>query len=259
MAKRKTKRNARRSQARRGFKICKDPMVYLAADGPLSDARDRVGLTRGHAHPFLFAIARDARTIFVSWNIDWRSVFENAMPADRQVHLRVIGEDGVIEARVAVEPMGAMHYLTISGLRESYRVEIGYFQPFDIWHSVATSDEVEMPPQGSVEFADVDLATIPFHLSFQQLANLFGAANDTSVAKLVSEFQKRVSSSDKPHEATRFDAQILRNLNLSLPEIAAAEHDFKKIDTEKLARCARAMLRFAATSPARGFQANPGS
>src|SRR4029453_14732913 len=116
-----------------------------------------------------------------------------------------------------------------------------------------------MPPQGSVESTDVDLATIPFHLSFQQLANLFGAANDTSVAKIVSEFQKRVSSSEKPHEATRFDARILRNLNLSLPEIAAAEHDFKKIDTEKRARGARAMLRFAATSPARGFQANPGS
>jgi len=155
--------------------------------------------------------------------------------------------------------MSAMHYLTISGLHASYRVEIGYFQPSDTWHSVATSDEVEMPPQGSVELADVDLATIPFHLSFQQLANLFGAANGTSVARVVSEFQKRLLSSDKPNEATRSETQILHNLNLSLPEIAAAERDFRKIDLEKLVRRARAMVRFAATSPARGFQANPGS
>jgi hypothetical protein len=56
------------------------------------------------------------------------------MPADRQVHLRLIGEDGVIETRVAVEPMSAMHYLTVSGLHDSCRVEIGYFQPFDTWH-----------------------------------------------------------------------------------------------------------------------------
>jgi len=83
---------------------------------------------------------------------------------------------------------------------------------------------------------------------------LFGAANDTSVARLVSEFQKRVLTCDKLNEATRFDTQILRNLNLSLPEIAAAERDFKKIDTEKLARRARAMLRFAATSPVHGFE-----
>jgi hypothetical protein len=255
MAKRETKRNARRSQGRHGFKICKDPMVSLAEDGPLPDVHDRMGLARVHGRPFLFAIARDARTIFASWNIDWRSVFEKAMPADRQVHLRVIGEDGVIETRVAVEPMSAMHYLTIAGLQASYRVEIGYFQPFDTWHSVVTSGDVEMPPQGSVELADVDLATIPFHLSFQQLANLFGATNDTSVARVVSEFQKRVLSS-KPNEATRFDTQTLRNLNLSLPEMAAAERDFRKIDPQKLARSARGMFRFAATSPARGFEAS---
>jgi hypothetical protein len=112
-----------------------------------------------------------------------------------------------------------------------------------------------MPPQGSVELADVDLATIPFHLSFQQLANLFGAPNDTSVARLASEFQKRVLTCDKPNEATPPDTQILRSLNLSLPAIATAERNFKKIDTEKLASRARRMLRFAATSPARGFEA----
>jgi hypothetical protein len=259
MAKRKTKRNAGRSPARRGFKIRKNPMMHLAADAPLPDAGDRMGLTRVSGQPFLFAIARDARTIFASWNIDWRSVFEKAMPADRQVHLRLIGGDGVVETKVAVEPMSAMHYLTISGLHNSYRLEIGYFEPFGTWHSVATSDEVEMPPHGSVELADVDLATIPFHLSFQQLANLFGTANDTQLAKVVSEFQNRVLSSDTPNAPTRSDAQILRNLNLSLPEIAAAARDFKEIDTEKLTRRARAMFRFAATSPKGGFQANAGS
>jgi len=232
--------------------------VRLAEGGPLPDARDGLGLTRVHGSPFLFAIARDARTIFASWNIDWRSVFENAMPADRQVHLRVIG-DGIIETRVAVEPMSAMQYLTISSLHDSYRVEIGYFQPFDTWHSVAMSQEVEMPPQESVGLADVDLATIPFHLSFQQLANLFGAPNNTSIARVVSEFQKRVSSSGNSNEVTRSETQILRNLNLSLSEIEAVKRDFKKIDTEKLARRARAMFRFAAASPVRGFEANSGS
>jgi hypothetical protein len=259
MAKITTKRNARRSRARRGFKIRKHPIVHLAEDELLSDAGDRMGLTRVCGQPFLFAIARDARTIFASWKIDWRSVFEKAMPEDRQVHLRVIGGDGVIETTVAVEPMSAMRYLTISGLHSSYRVEIGYFKSFDTWHSVATSDQVEMLPSGSVELADLDLATIPFHLSFQQLANLFGAPNETSIARLVSEFQKRALSSDKPNEATRFERQILHNLNLSLSEVAAAQRDFKKIDTEKLARGARAMFRFAATSPVRGFEANPGS
>jgi hypothetical protein len=99
-----------------------------------------------------------------------------------------------------------------------------------------------MPPQGSVKLGDVDLATIPFHLSFQQLTNMFGTPNDTSVSRSVSEFQKRVLSSDKPNETTPSDTQILGRLNLSLPEIAAAQRNFEKIDTEKLTRRARAMV-----------------
>ena len=217
-------------------------MVHLAGHPSQPDVNDCIASTHMCGQPFLFAIACDPRTIFVSWNIDWRSVFENAMPAHREVHLQVIDGEGGVETRVAVEPVSAMHYVTISGLHNSYRVEIGYFQLFDTWHSVAMSSEIEMPPQRSVGFADVDLATIPFHLSFQKLANFFGVANDTSVARVVSEFQKRVLSSDKPNEAAPSDTRILRNLNLSLPEIAAAQRDFKKIETEKLARRARAML-----------------
>jgi hypothetical protein len=254
MAKRKTKRNARRFQHRRGFKICNHPMVPLAEDEQLFYHGDRMGLARVCGPPFLFAIARDSRTIFASWTVDWRSVFENGMPADRQVHLRVISKNGVIETRVAVEPMSTMHYVTISGLDDSYRVEIGYFQPCDTWHSVATASHVEMPPQGSRGLGDMDLVTIPFHVSFQELATLFGVT-DASVARGVSAFQKRMLRDDKPNEATRFDGRILRDLNLSLPEITAAERDFKKIDTEKLRRRARTLLAVTSNSPAGGFQA----
>jgi hypothetical protein len=232
--------------------------VHLAGNG-LSPDVNRIGFTHAHGQPFLFAIARDARTIFASWNIDWRSVFEKTMPADRQVHLRVIGDDGIRETTVAAEPMSAMHYVKTSGLHNAYRVEIGYFQPFDTWNSVATSGDVEMPSQGSVELADVDLATIPFHISFQQLANVFGTGDDASITRVVSESQKRLLNNGKPHEATPLDRRILSSLNLSLNEMAAAERDFRKIDSEKLARRTRAMFQVGATSPARGFQADPGS
>ena len=256
MTKRKAKRNAGRSPAR-GFRVYENPTVHLAGDGLLP--ANRVGATHAHGQPYLFAIACDTRTIFASWNIDWRSVFEKTIPADRQVHLRIIDRDGILETTVAVEPVGAVHYVKTSGLHNAYRVEIGYFQPFDIWNSVATSGDVEMPSQGSVELANVDLATIPFHISFQQLANLFGAADNVPTARVVSEFQKRVVRSDKRNEATRFDTQILSSLNLSVNDIAAAKRDFMRIDSEKLARRARAMFQVATTSPALGFEANSGS
>ncbi len=253
MAKRETKRNGGTSFARRGFKIRQRPPVHLGEETPLPDVDDPVGATRTRGQPFLFAIARDARTIFASWNINWHSVFEKTMPTDRKVHLRLIGGENVIETTVVVEPMSAMQYVTTSGLHDSYRVEIGFFQPIDTWHSVATSGEVKMPPHRIVDLADVDLATIPFHLRFQELANFFRAGNDAPVAKLLSEFQKRVTR-EQPNEVLSSDTQILDSLNLSLPEIAGAEQNFRKIDTEKLARRGRAMLLIACDQSSASIQ-----
>jgi len=123
--------------------------------------------------------------------------------------------------------MTAMHYVRISVLHKSHRMEIGYFQSFDTWHSVATGDEIEIPPLGSVGVAEVDLGTIPFHLSFQQLAHRLGAATNTPVARVVSEFENRVLGTHSPNKTTWIDMQILRHLNLTLREIATAERDSK--------------------------------
>ena len=116
-----------------------------------------------------------------------------------------------------------------------------------------------MPPQGSAEIADIDLATIPFHLSFEQLANLFGAADGTPLARVVSEFQKRALSSRQPSELSPAETQILRKLKLSLPQIASAQREFEKVDRHKLARHTRAFIRVTATSPSRGFERNASS
>ena len=259
MAETKTKRNARRSKRRGDFRVCSEPTVRVTGGVRSPDVAGRLGLPRIYGRPILFAIARDAHTIFVSWNIDWPSVFQESMPADRQVYLRVIGGDGSKGKRVAVEPMLAMHYLTTSGLPDPYRVEIGYYQPAGTWHSVAISDEVKTIPQGSPGIAQVDVATIPFHLGFEQLFKLFEATNDTPIANVISRFQTRVLNNRWPNGLPPVATQILRKLNLSLPAIAAARHDFEKTDSARFPRRRRAVLEFAGTSPSRGFEANAGS
>src|SRR6266568_7633601 len=163
MAERKTKRNTRSLRARKGFQISRKPIVRLAADDRLQNVVDSAGLPRVYGPPIVFAIARDSRTIFVSWNIDWLSVFEKAMPVDRQVHLRVYRADGLEEKSAAVEPMAGIHYVKTSEPHGFYHVEIGYYQPADIWHSVAMSNEVAMPPDGIAGTVDVDLATFFFN------------------------------------------------------------------------------------------------
>jgi hypothetical protein len=251
MAKIKTKRNAGRLEVRRGFKIRKYPMVRLAEGGPLPDVHDCMGLTRVWEHPFLFAIARDARTIFASWNIDWPSLFEKVLPVDRQVHLRLYGADGLQEKSVAVEPMAMIHYLTTSGLHTSYRVEIGYYQPADAWHSAATSQEIVMPRSAIGKTADVDLAAIPFHVAFQQLVNLFESGSKIPLAVAISRFEKDMLSSEQSNTAA--DKELLRDLGISLPQIAAAWRRFDETDAEKLVKLTGGQPALGSTSPSREF------
>lgn len=252
MAERKTDRNERTGTAREGFRISKKPVVQVAAGGRFHDVNDSPDLPHVYDTPALFAIARDPRTIFVSWNIDWHSVFEKGMPPDRQVHLQVYRADG-LEKIVAVEAMAAIHYVTISDPHGSYRVGIGYYQPADVWHSVAMSNEVLMPRTEIAETADVDIAMIPFHVSFQQLLNLFGLGNETALANVMSEFQKLALS--EGHEGlSAQEIKILRKLDVSLSAIAAACRAFNDVDGEKLALRAGGLPYFGSTSPSRGFE-----
>ena len=226
--------------------------MRLAEGGTRPDVHDCMGLTRAHGQPFLFAVARDARTIFVSWNINWPSLFEKVLPVDRQVHLRLYGADGLQEKSVAVEPFAMMHYLTTSGLHISYRLEIGYYQPADAWHSAATSQEIVMPPSAIGKTADVDLATIPFHVAFQQLVNLFESDSKIPLAVAISRFEKDVLSRQS-NPLTAADKGLLRELGISLPQIAAARRRFDETDTEKLAKLTGGQPALGATSPSREF------
>src|SRR2546427_6162028 len=109
MAERKTKRNARTQKVGDGFRLSREPVVRLTADSRSTDVTDDIGRPLIYGSPILFAIARDSHTIFVSWNIDWASIFQKTAPVDRQVHLRVYREDGSEETKVGVEPLAMTH------------------------------------------------------------------------------------------------------------------------------------------------------
>src|ERR1051325_3409652 len=254
MTERKRKRNTRTLKVGAGFQISRKPVVRLSEDNRPQNAGDSQGLSRVYGRPILLAIARDARCIFAGWNIDWLSVFEKAMPVDRQVHLRAYRAGGLEEKSVAVEPMAGMHYITVSQPHGSYRVEIGYYQPADVWHSVAMSNEIVLPPDDITETADVDLVTIPFHLSFQQLLELVGPSNDTELATGISEFQKRALRSEERRRLSPDEKRILRKLEVSLPRIEMARRAFEETDGGKLARRSRTLVTFGLSSPARGFE-----
>lgn len=249
----KLKHRVRRWNAREGFQISKRPVVCVDANETVSDAAESIELPHERGTRILFAIARDSRTICATWNIDWASLFETVIPVDRQVHLRVYGADGIEEKTVAVEPMAAMHYVTTSGPHRWYRVEIGYYESADVWHSVAISEEIMMPPTGMSETADVDLATIPFHVAFQQLLDLFKPPSQTALAAVISRFERRLLGREAPKSLSPNDKRILRDFAVSVSDIKAMWRPFDQPGTKKLMRGTGVLLGFGASSPSRGF------
>ena len=211
------------------------------------------GFPRAHGAPMLFAIARDPVTIFAYWSIYWRAIFADNAPVDKQVHLRVHAAEGVEEKCLAVEPMAGNCYIEVSRPNTLYHLEIGYYQPADVWNSVATSNDVTMPASHMSKNLDVDLAAIPFHLSFQDLVDLLGPANDRELAVVISQFQKRALSGEARTRLSPEEKRILRRLEVSLPEVAAARRAFDDTDSDKLARRTGPLLGFGPSSPSRGF------
>ena len=157
------------------FILSSQPIVPLEqrATGALSDYENLGELPRSYGGAFLFAIARDPHTLFVYWDIDWATTFGDTPPADRKVHLRVLWHEGIEESTAAVEPLAGSHLLPALHARSSYRVEIGYYSPENVWNSVAISAAVITPPDDVAENGPVDVATIPFHLSFQRIVDTF--------------------------------------------------------------------------------------
>jgi Domain of unknown function (DUF4912) len=243
-------------KARKTFRVSRKPVVPLDKEEESHNLSDGSALPRFHGPPRLLAIARDPWTIFAYWNVNWPSIFKNGAPVDRQVHLRVRSADGLEKKEAAVEPMAGTHYVKMSQRHRACRIEIGYYQPADVWHSVAMSTEIIIPPAETSEAEHVDLATIPFHLRFQQLVDLFGAANGDALATVISRFQARGVNTESQDKLSSKERQILRRTGIALSELAAERRAFDQIDREKLKRGAEAFLGLGATSPSLGFSSD---
>lgn len=251
---------AENASATRDFRISHDAIATLAERETRDVGGDVIELPHVSGPPVLFAIARDPRTIFTYWDIDWPSIFENSAPMDRRVHLRVYRSDGSEETNAATEPMASQHYLTVSQPRGAYRVEIGYYMPEDAWNAVATSDQVVMPPDAVAENVDVDLATIPFHLSFQRLIDLFRGSNSDALAEIISRLQSRALSDEERELLSAEEWEILRAMDLSLEHLKSTRGSFAgRISDAALRRRAEALLGFGASSPTRAFEPSSGS
>jgi hypothetical protein len=227
-----------------------EPPPTESATGP-RDYENLGELPRSYGRPVLFGIARDPHTLFAYWEIDWPEVFGNNPPADRKVHLLVFSEDGSEETRVAVEPMAGSHCVAVTQARSSYRIELGYHEPAGVWNSVASSDPIATPPDDVSDSASIDVATVPFHLSFQRIVDAFRASkyDGDALVEIVGRLQERV---DDPADTalTETDRELLRAIDWSLSETHTAQRSRLRKSPDAFATRQRieSILGFGASS-----------
>jgi hypothetical protein len=222
-----------------------------SGDGLTADYENLGALPRSYGGSFLFAIARDPHTLFVYWDIDWPAVFGDHPPSDRKVHLRVLWHDGIEETTAAVEPLAGSHLISVAHARSSYRIELGYNEPADVWNSVATSDAVITPPEDVGETGPIDVATVPFHLSFQRIVDAFrGSKYDgDAMVEILARLQEQADHPESVLAET--DREILRALDVSFSETDAAHRLRLRESADAFAtrRRIESILGFGASSP----------
>jgi hypothetical protein len=237
---------------RTGFRISNGPVVRDIQGEPGGDAD--FGLPRVYGAPLLFAIAQDPRTLFIYWNVDWSNVFAAGEPIDRQVYLRVKKADGTDESQSAVEPMLGSYHATVAEPRGVYGVDLGYYDGGGAWNLVANSETVTMPPETASENVSVDLATVPFHISFQRLIDLFRASNGNALATILSRLQNRTVTAEERALLTEDEMELFKAMDLSLADMDSDRRGFAgRSDEDLLRKRTEAILGFGATSPAHGF------
>jgi hypothetical protein len=162
--------------------------------------------------PLLLAIPRNAKTLFVCWNVHWRVAFGDDLPRDRKAHVKL--RSGAMEETHAIEPLTAN---CLIGDREPgvrYAVELGYYGANESWRVIVRGNEVTMPLLSRSGDEEVQVATIPFHLAFQRMLDVFGAIPGAAIADALAQLEERIVSEGGDEED-----KILRALDLSADDL----------------------------------------
>jgi hypothetical protein len=146
------------------------------------------------------------------------------------------------------------HFVSVAEPKATYQVELGFYDPADVWNSVASSDRVTMPADSSSENTDIDLATVPFHLSFQKMIDLFRTTNGDTITSLLARLQDKAGEKPDGGSLTAEEHEILRAMDLSMDDLQAGRQNFAGRSMDDLLRKrAEAVLGFGdATSPTGG-------
>jgi len=197
--------------APRGFRISDQPVVEPSRPAEQSALDVSAGpdeLPSSYGSDLLYVIARDPKSLFLYWDLDWTKLFAQAGISARQVHLRVFREDGTEEATTEIDPFASHCYAAVSAAGARYYCELGCFDETE-WKSLARSATTATPEAEMSEEFVAEFATLPFHLSFQRLLEILGAA-ETDRKTLAADLRTAPSSQTQVPPSAELVAQWKR-------------------------------------------------
>jgi hypothetical protein len=213
------------AEAASEFHVSHRVLVHAGTDRDIADTLEH--LPRSDGGPSLCLMPRDARSLFVYWDIDWEAAFRDEMPPDRQAHLRLLKADGSIETTTKIEPMACSCEVTVSSAGACYSAELGWFKSPGVWVSVATSDPANTPPDRSENFGPIELTTVPFHLTFQRMLDLLRVPKYErgSLSGILADLRERAGTTASPHAASGGEEEVIRAMRDAVAEASASNHE----------------------------------
>ncbi len=177
--------------ARTGFELVQDPVV------PNREALGDDELPASYGIDLLRAIARDPKSLFVYWDVNWSRLFDRAGLSRRTVHLRVYRDEGKVDSSREINPFRGHCDVEVTMADTVYSCELGCFDGRD-WVALVRSGKIVTPGTTLSEDLSAVFATLPLHLSFERLLEILDetAAERETLALSVAELQATVRETE---------------------------------------------------------------
>jgi Domain of unknown function (DUF4912) len=239
----------------RPFRVSKLPTV---ASKPAAGTGPEQVLPRSYGAPIIFAIARDPKSLFVYWDINWALAFGKASPNEREVFLRVYDKDDTEVHRLRVEALANNGDVSLTGAGSAFRVELGYFDRDQVWHGLASSEPTKMPADKVGAIQPGDFALVPFHVTFQRLTEMFrgGRHAEESLTESLAQFEQRAADPVRYGGLDPTEKEIYRAMKAGIPQSEDRPRALDPAGEKRLQRKLESIIGFGASSPANSF---PGS
>ncbi len=193
--------NASYPQAGNGFRISDAPV--LRSKGASGNGSRAGTFPASNDTDLLYVIARDPKSLFVYWDLNWTRVFGGAGLSARQVHLRIYRQDGSVEATREINPFLGHCYVDVAAAGTGYYCELGCFDDEE-WKSLVRSGKAATPQDRMSEDVSAQFATLPLHLNFQRMLDILRTteAENATLAQTVARLQEKARATEKNGHAT---------------------------------------------------------